>query len=808
MNLQVGDLLLHDQIFYTMKKLFYVFLFVCAGFQMKAQTVVDLIVGSPDHTTLEAAVIAAELADDLSGPGPFTVFAPTDAAFAALPAGTVEALLLDPTGELATILLYHVLDVQALSTDLSDGMMVTTLQGEEITVTINGGFVFINEAQVTVADLTASNGVVHVIDAVLLPPVMPVNTIMDVVANSADHTILEAALVASGLNGTLGEPGDFTLFAPTDAAFNLLPAGTVATLLADPNGALTNILLYHVLGGTTLSTDLMDGMMAMTINGADVLVTINANGVFINDAQVIVADIIADNGVVHVIDAVLLPPAPPSNTILDIVANSADHNTLEAAVLAAGLQGALSGSGPLTLFAPTDAAFAALPAGTVAALLADPTGALTQILLYHAVGATALSTDLSDGQVIATLNGADVIVTINANGVFINDAQVIVADIIADNGVVHVIDAVLLPPAQPTNTILDIVVNSADHNTLEAAVLAAGLEGALASPGPWTVFAPTDAAFAALPAGTIEALLADPTGALTQILLYHAVSGLALSTDLSDGMMITTLQGQDVTVTINANGVFINDAQVIVADIIADNGVVHVIDAVLVPNLNPTPTTVVDIIVNSPDHTILEAAVIAADLAGTLSGDGPFTVFAPTDAAFAALPAGTIDALLADPAGALTQILLYHVVGATALSTDLSDGQVIATLQGGDVTVTINANGVFINDAQVTVADIIADNGVVHVINAVLTPSSSVEESVLNTTSLYPNPVSDLLTLSVPSVKGNTSFSIFNATGLLVSSGTFNSSTNQISVDALAQGIYQVKLVSGNECVTRAFVKK
>ena len=670
MNLQVCDLLMQLQIYYTMKKLLYVFLFVCAGFQMKAQTVVDIIVNSADHTTLEAAVIAAELADDLSGPGPFTVFAPTDAAFAALPMGTVDALLQDPTGQLATILLYHVLGLQALSTDLSDGMMVTTLQGEEITVTINGGFVFINEAQVTVADLTASNGVVHVIDAVLLPPVMPVNTIMDVVANSADHTILEAALVASGLNGTLGEPGDFTLFAPTDAAFNLLPAGTIETLLADPNGALTSILLYHVLSGTVLSSVLMDGMMAMTINGADVLVTINANGVFINDAQVIVADIIADNGVVHVIDAVLLPPA------------------------------------------------------------------------------------------------------------------------------------------QPTNTILDIVVNSADHNTLEAAVLAAGLQGALASPGPWTVFAPTDAAFAALPAGTIEALLADPTGALTQILLYHAVSGLALSTDLSDGMVITTLQGQDVTVTINANGVFINDAQVIVADIIADNGVVHVIDAVLVPNLNPTPTTVVDIIVNSPDHTILEAAVVAADLAGTLSGDGPFTVFAPTDAAFAALPAGTIDALLADPAGALTQILLYHVVGATALSTDLSDGQVIATLQGGDVTVTINANGVFINDAQVTVADIIADNGVVHVINAVLTPSSSVEESVLNTTSLYPNPVSDLLTLSVPSVKGNTSFSIFNATGLLVSSGTFNSAINQISVDALAQGIYQVKLVSGNECVTRAFVKK
>ena len=780
---------------------------LCVSFQMKAQTVVDIVVGSPDHNTLEAAVIAAELADDLSGAGPFTVFAPTDAAFAALPAGTVDALLADPTGALANILLYHVLGLQALSTDLSDGMMVTTLQGEEITVSINANGVFINNAQVTVADITASNGVVHVIDAVLLPPVMPTNTIMDVVANSADHNTLEAALVASGLNETLSNPGSFTLFAPTDAAFALLPAGTVETLLTDPFGELSNILLYHALDGVVLSTDLSDGLMATTIQGSDITVTINANGVFINDAQVIAADVMTDNGVVHVIDAVLLPPAAPTNTILDIVVNSVDHNTLEAAVLAAGLQGALAGPGPLTVFAPTDAAFAALPMGAIDALLADPTGLLTQVLLYHVVGASALSTDLSNGQTITTLNGEDVVVTINANGVFINDAQVIVADVMADNGVVHVIDAVLLPPAAPTNTILDIVVNSADHNTLEAAVLAAGLQGALAGPGPLTVFAPTDAAFAALPAGTIDALLADPTGLLTDILLYHAVSGVALSTDLTDGMMVTTLEGTDVIVTINANGVFINDAQVIVADIMADNGVVHVIDAVLVPEVTPVTSTVVDIIVNSPVHSTLETAVIAAGLADDLSGDGPFTVFAPTDAAFAALPAGTIEALLADPTGTLAQILLYHVVAGEALSTSLSDGQTITTLQGADVTVSITGGNVFINNAQVIVADLTADNGVVHVIDAVLTPASSVNESNVQTASIYPNPASEMLNVSISGTKGSTQFEIYTVTGKLVTSGTLNAMTTAISLDALSQGMYQLKLTNGASCTSHSFLK-
>ncbi|MGC9472163.1 MAG: fasciclin domain-containing protein, partial [Bacteroidales bacterium] len=160
------------------------------------------------------------------------------------------------------------------------------------------------------------------------------------------------------------------------------------------------------------------------------------------------------------------------------------------------------------------------------------------------------------------------------------------------------------------------------------------------------------------------------------------------------------------------------DAKVAVADIEARNGVVHVIDAVLVP----APATVVDIVVNSPDHTTLEAAVVAADLAGTLSGTGPFTVFAPTDAAFAALPDGTLDALLADPSGDLTDILLYHVVAGKAMSADLSDGQEITTVLGDNIVVTINADGVFINDAKVAVADIEARNGVVHVIDEVLLP--------------------------------------------------------------------------------------
>jgi len=276
----------------------------------------------------------------------------------------------------------------------------------------------------------------------------------------------------------------------------------------------------------------------------------------------------------------------------------------------------------------------------------------------------------------------------------------------------------LLPPVI---TVVDIVVNRPDHETLEAAVTTAGLVETLQGEGPFTLFAPTDDAFAALPEGTVEALLEDPSGDLTDILLYHVYAGEALSSDLSDGQVISTVLGKDITVAITSEGVFINDAQVTVADIETDNGVVHVIDAVLIPS-----TTVADVVIESEDHTTLEAAVTAAGLVETLQGEGPFTLFAPTDDAFAALPAGTVEALLEDPSGALTDILLYHVYAGEALSSDLSDEMMVVTVNGENIKVTISGDGVFINQAKVTVADIEVDNGVVHVIDAVLIPSPDV----------------------------------------------------------------------------------
>jgi uncharacterized surface protein with fasciclin (FAS1) repeats len=481
-----------------------------------------------------------------------------------------------------------------------------------------------------------------------------------------------------------------------------------------------------------------------------------------------------------------------AQTAFDIIQNSPNHNTLEAAVIAAGLDVALATENPITVFAPTDDAFAALPAGTVDALLNDiPT--LTDILLYHVVPANVLSTSLVDGQTAPTLNGSNINVTINANGVFINATnQVIAADVVATNGVVHVIDGVLLPPPVLNTTVWDIIQNSPDHNTLEVAVGLAGLDGTLDGPGTFTVFAPTDAAFTALPSPILDAVLADPA-LLTFILTYHVAPVTALSTGLSDGMMVTTLAGLDVTVTIANGNVFINQAQVTVADIVTDNGVVHVIDAIIAPGI--IANNVWDIIESSPAHAVLETAIVAAGLQSTLENNYFYTVFAPTDAAFAALPAGTVESLIADPV-ALSNVLLYHVAPGAVAASDLVDGQEITMAQGQTTTISLNM-GAMINTANIVATDLNAWNGVVHVIDAVLLPPASVEGLAAMSLSAYPNPCENNIIVE-KEINGSESFRIYSIAGQIIQEGTLTSNVTSLNVENLSSGMYTIVCADGS----------
>jgi transforming growth factor-beta-induced protein len=278
---------------------------------------------------------------------------------------------------------------------------------------------------------------------------------------------------------------------------------------------------------------------------------------------------------------------------------------------------------------------------------------------------------------------------------------------------------------EPTQNVVEIAQSNESFSTLVTALSEADLVTALNGNGPFTVFAPTNDAFNALLSQTgltVEELLQSEL--LDDVLLYHVVSGKILSTDLSN-TSVETLSGETINISIDG-GVTINgSASVTTADIEATNGVIHIIDQVLVPEnliLNPT---IVEIAVANESFSILVQALSTANLVDALSGDGPFTVFAPTDAAFADLLAEldvTAEQLLARED--LADILLYHVVSGSVFSTDLTNGDVPTLLTNASVAISIEG-GVSINDrATVTTADVKAKNGVIHIIDKVLLPTN------------------------------------------------------------------------------------
>jgi uncharacterized surface protein with fasciclin (FAS1) repeats len=422
-------------------------------------------------------------------------------------------------------------------------------------------------------------------------PAAPAMDIVDTAVAAGSFNTLVAAVQAAGLVDALKGDGPFTVFAPTDDAFAAIPADTLNALLADPD-TLGQILLYHVLPGKVMAASVADGLSTATLQGSPVAFSVVDGKAMIEGATIVATDIETSNGVIHVIDAVILPPADtaeaPMLDIVDTAVAAGSFNTLVAAVQAAGLVDALKGEGPFTVFAPTDEAFAAIPADTLAALLADP-DTLSQILLYHVLPGKVMAESVADGLSVDTLQGAPVLFSVMNGTAMINDAIIIATDIETSNGVIHVIDAVILPPAEAAAeepaTAMDIVdtaIAAGSFSTLLAAVQAAGLEDALRGEGPLTVFAPTDEAFAKLPAGTLESLLANPE-ALANILLYHVVEGKLTASDVSDRGFITTLLQRPLAITALRDGVRVNDANVVAADVEASNGIIHVIDTVLVP---------------------------------------------------------------------------------------------------------------------------------------------------------------------------------------------------------------------------------
>jgi transforming growth factor-beta-induced protein len=271
--------------------------------QPAPKDIVDTAASAGAFSTLLAAAKAAGLVETLKGPGPLTVFAPTDEAFRKLPPGTVEGLLKDPAA-LRDVLTYHVVSGRVPASAVASAPFLETVQGQSVRVRVEGPIVRIDEARVLTPDVPASNGVIHVIDTVLLPR-------RDIVATAVaagTFKTLVSCVEAAGLADALKGKGPFTVFAPSDAAFAKIPAETLAALAKD-GAKLASILTYHVVPGRVLSTDLPQGRSeAKTLDGRLLEVVRSADGsVTVGGARVVTADVLAGNGVIHVIDTVVLP---------------------------------------------------------------------------------------------------------------------------------------------------------------------------------------------------------------------------------------------------------------------------------------------------------------------------------------------------------------------------------------------------------------------------------------------------------------------------------------------------------------------
>ncbi|PKL87850.1 MAG: beta-Ig-H3/fasciclin [Ignavibacteriae bacterium HGW-Ignavibacteriae-2] len=266
--------------------------------------IVETAIEAGSFKTFAKALTEAGLIETLKGKGPFTVFAPTDDAFAKLPKGALDNLLKDKEA-LKKVLLYHVVSGKVTAKDVMKLKKASTVEGQDVAISVMDGKVMINKSHVTTADVAASNGVIHIIDAVLMPK-EKMKDIVETAIAAGKFKTLAKALTEAGLIETLKGKGPFTVFAPTDDAFAKLPKGTLDNLLKDKE-ALKKVLLYHVVSGKVMAKDVAKLKKATTVEGQDVAISVMDGKVMINKSHVTTADVATSNGVIHILDTVLMP---------------------------------------------------------------------------------------------------------------------------------------------------------------------------------------------------------------------------------------------------------------------------------------------------------------------------------------------------------------------------------------------------------------------------------------------------------------------------------------------------------------------
>ncbi|EJK44880.1 hypothetical protein THAOC_36547, partial [Thalassiosira oceanica] len=422
---------------------------------------------------------------------------------------------------------------------------------------------------------------------------------------------------------------------------------------------------------------------------------------FIDYAQVDEPDLVLTTGIIHGINQVLIPD---THDMISTLEEQGEFTTLLSLIELAELGDAIMTTTPITLFAPTDSAFAKLPKDVVDAAV-DPLNRelLVDVLLTHVIGTVVSSSTLGQIPMLPSLSGSQLFLdrdTITVVDVQSNTSGMVVApfDTFATNGLIHAIDEVLVlskpppPSTNSTNNIMENLEEAGDYSTLILLLTFAGLDSVIAEHDGLTLFAPTDDALQALPGGLLAYLMFIEPDLLTDVLLYHAADGVVLSSDLEDGMLVPTLfEGEDgfedVVIGVGGGEVTVNSASVVEADVICSNGVFHGIGTAL----NPLKWNTTLLGVLGPEYSTLVQALMAVGGGPPPIFEGNTTLFAPSNDAFAALPSGTLEALLADPE-TLNQVLMHHNVPGILNSSDLVPGETLTTAIGDELTVSVGTD--------------------------------------------------------------------------------------------------------------------
>ena len=581
-------------------------------------------------------------------------------------------------------------------------------------------------------------------------------SIADIVASNPNFSTLLTALQAADLVETL-KSGEYTVFAPTDAAFNKVPSDTLAGVLNDTE-ALKSVLLYHVVPGKVNAAQVMSMGSVTTVQGADLTISTSGSKVLVNGVNVVQADVPACNGVIHVIDGVLLPPVSAS------VPAPEPEPVAEAPVEPAPVEPAPVEPAPVE---PAPEPVAEVPAPVPA----------PEPLVIPAVPLSQPSGSVPDTAPVAETPAP-------AQPAPVEPAPTADSSTSASN----TCDATTGTP----NTIYDLVVADDRFSTLRSLLSDAGLTETLMG-GEYTVFAPTDDAFAAVDPGTLAAIASDPE-LLKQVLLYHVAPGILSAEQIATMTEIPSAEGQNLNVVADGGTVKVGNATVITPDVAACNGTIHIIDAVLIPpdltlpaptgeagttdtaaDTNtetpapdtatadttattpdatpqavpetPAPTTdssteagagtlatqgndttnfnLTEVVATDPRFTTLAELLTEAGLIDTLKS-GVYTVFAPTNDAFAKLDPDTLTALKADPEK-LKQVLLYHVVDGFDTAATASASGEVASLDSASDTLKVSgeAGAYTVNDVSISQPDVETANGIIHVVDTVLIPPSN-----------------------------------------------------------------------------------